>query len=411
MSFLFAVTLFASAFLLFWAEPLIAKALLPLMGGTPAIWNTCLLFFQGILLAGYAYALAVTKWLKTRPQIVLHILLLAAAALFLPIRITESGWGDVAAAQSDPIFRLLWRLLMTVGLPFFVVSSSAPMLQKWFSRTRGAHAGDPYFLYAASNAGSLLALVSFPLLLESSLTLRQQGNSWAWAYALLCALFVACALAMRPSASVDALTTATPESAVQREQLNARARQETATPQQRLRWTLLAFVPSSLVLGVTTYITTDVTAVALLWIIPLALYLLTFVLAFARRRVLPLAWAARVLPVAAVILTLVYLSGAVQPAWFFALVHLLFFFLAAYVCHAQLADERPTARLLAEFYLWLAVGGVLGGVFNALAAPLIFSAIIEYPLMIVLACLLRRRAKGAASLLHTESSRRTTFDV
>ncbi|MGB8509428.1 MAG: fused MFS/spermidine synthase [Pyrinomonadaceae bacterium] len=401
MSTLFAITLFVSAFLLFWAEPLIAKMLLPLMGGTPTVWNTCMLFFQGMLLAGYAYALAVTKWLDTRGQLFVHALLLATAALFLPVVISAAAWSDVPAAQSNPVPWLLWRLLLTTGLPFFVVSSSAPLLQKWFSQTRGASAGDPYFLYAASNAGSLCALIAFPLALESSLTLRQQENFWAWAYAALAALFLSCAVVLWRSASLAAGSGpsrhASTDSSVVEGRTQNETRAATITPRQRLRWTLLAFVPSSLVLGVTTYITTDVTAVPLLWVIPLALYLLTFVLAFARGRVLPLASAARILPGAAVILTLVYLSGAVQPAWFFVLVHLLFFFVAAYVCHAQLADERPAAHGLAEFYLWLAVGGALGGVFNALIAPLIFNSIVEYPLLIVVACFLRPlpEARGA----------------
>ncbi len=158
---------------------------------------------------------------------------------------------------------------------------------------------------------------------------------------------------------------------------------------RRLRWTLLAFVPSSLVLGVTTYITTDVAAVPLLWVIPLSIYLLTFVLVFAKRQIVPWGWMATILPGSALLLALIYLSGATEPVWFLVLVHLLFLFVASMVCHGQLAADRPDARHLAEFYLWVAVGGVLGGFFNAIVAPLVFDAVAEYPLMVVLACALR----------------------
>ncbi|MCA1594388.1 MAG: hypothetical protein LC754_17530, partial [Acidobacteria bacterium] len=248
MSLLFAVTLFVGAFLLFWVEPLIAKMLLPLLGGTPTVWNTCMLFFQGMLLAGYAYALAVTRWLKTRWQLFVHAALLVAAALFLPLGISEATLRDVPAAQGNPSFWLLGRLLATTGLPFFVVSASAPLLQRWFSRTRVERARDPYFLYAASNAGSLCALVAFPLLLESNLTLKQQARFWTWTYAALALLLSACAIMLWRSASSGACAASemshVGESA-------ATDRVETITPRRRVRWTLLAFVPSSLVLGVT----------------------------------------------------------------------------------------------------------------------------------------------------------------
>ncbi len=417
MSLLYAVTLFVAAFLLFWVEPLIAKMLLPMMGGTPTVWNTCVLFFQAMLLAGYAYALALTRWLDARGQMLVHAGLLAAAALALPFAISEATLRDVPVANGNPVVWLLWRLLLTTGLPFFVVAASAPLLQKWFSQTGGNLARDPYFLYAASNAGSLCALVFFPLLLEPHLTLRRQGVVWMWTYAALAVLFLVCAFVLwRACASRlradsderDALAgneardaqdanndaSDAPEADVARD-----THEELLTTRRRARWTLLAFVPSSLVLGVTTYITTDVTAVPLLWIIPLALYLLTFVLAFARRRVLTLSLASRVLPGAAVILTLVYLSSAAQPAWFIVLLHLLFFFIASFVCHAQLSDERPDARHLAEFYLWIALGGALGGVFNAIIAPLVFKTVVEYPLVIVLACLLRPRPEARGGVV------------
>src|SRR5918912_279809 len=191
MSLPFAVTLFLSALLLFWVQPLVGKMVLPVLGGTPAVWNTCLLFFQAALLAGYAYALALTRWLSQRAQVVLHVALLLAAALSLPVAVAGARAG--VAATDRPVAWLLKTLLLSVGLPFFALSASAPLLQKWFSRTRAASASDPYFLYAASNAGSLLALLGFPLLLEPSLALGRQGRAWALLYFALVALVVACA--------------------------------------------------------------------------------------------------------------------------------------------------------------------------------------------------------------------------
>jgi hypothetical protein len=385
MPLLFAVALFASAFLLFWVQPLAGKMVLPLLGGTPAVWNTCMLFFQAELLAGYAYALALTRWLSARAQAVTHTLLLLAAALALPPAV-----GGTAAAAAGvpagawPAWWLLKTLLLTVGPPFFVLSASAPLLQRWFSRTRDASASDPYFLYAASNAGSLAALLGFPALLEPHLTLGQQSRAWGFAYGALVVLVATCAAAAWRSQAVT-----------QGEVDERQGASSSSLPSERvglrrcLRWVLLAFVPSSLVLGVTTYVTTDLVAVPLLWVIPLSLYLLSFVLVFARRRLVPRGLAARLLPAAAVMVVLVYLSGAAQPAWFLILFHLLFLFAASLVCHGRLADERPAPARLAEFYLCLALGGALGGLFNAVVAPLAFNSVVEYPLVILLASYLR----------------------
>ncbi|HWW76187.1 MAG TPA: hypothetical protein VNZ44_12370, partial [Pyrinomonadaceae bacterium] len=281
----------------------------------------------------------------------------------------------------------------TVGPPFFVLSASAPLLQSWFSRTRAASASDPYYLYAASNAGSLCALLGFPVLLEPRLTLGQQSRAWAVLYAALALLVVGCAAfaLLRPRAEkVEGVEASDADAAGEPERISLR---------RRLRWLVLAFVPSSLVLGVTTYVTTDLASVPLLWVIPLSLYLLSFVIVFARRRIIPSWLTARLLPGAAVLVSLVYLSGAAQPAWFLILFHLLFLFVAALVCHGALADDRPGASHLAEFYLWLAAGGALGGLFNAVLAPLLFNSIVEYPLVILLASYLRPAYKSARGAL------------
>ena len=391
MSLLFAITLFLSALLLFWVQPLAGKMLLPLLGGAPAVWNTCLLFFQAALLAGYGYVLASTRWLSARAQVVSHVALLLVAALALPVLIDEARGG--APDEARPALWLLKTLALTAGPPFFALSASAPLLQNWFARTRDPSAKDPYFLYAASNAGSLLALLAFPVLFEPTLTLGGQSRAWTIGYCALVILILACAfVALR--AGKQRGTTQNPDA---RELTNDESDAQGLTLKRRLRWALLAFAPSSLVMGVTTYVTTDIVAVPLLWVVPLALYLLSFVIVFARRRVVSRGLASKVLPGAAVLLALVYLSGATQPAWLLIFFHLLFLFAAALVCHGLLADDRPGARRLSEFYLWLALGGALGGLFNALVAPLLFNNVVEYPLVIVLASYLRpafRRERG-----------------
>ena len=380
MALVFAAALFVSAFLLFWVQPLAGKMLLPLLGGTPAVWNTCMLFFQALLLAGYAYALALTRWLSGVAQAAVHLGLLAAAAFALPVALNAAAAGGVPEGAS-PEWWLLRTLLVTVGPPFFVLSASAPLLQQWFSRTRAETASDPYYLYAASNAGSLFALLGFPVLLEPALTLGQQGRAWAFAYGALLVIFAACA--------VLALRHARREGGAAEDNDSSSAPAEPLSVARRLRWVLLAFVPSSLVLGVTTHVTTDLVAVPLLWVIPLALYLLSFVIVFARGRTISRGFMARVVPGTAVLVAMVYLSGAARPAWFLLLFHFAFLFAAAVVCHGQLADDRPSAAHLAEFYLCLAVGGVLGGLFNAVVAPLVFDTVAEYPLVILLATYLR----------------------
>ena len=400
---LFALTLFVSAALLFWVEPMVAKMLLPLLGGTPAVWNTCLLFFQVLLLAGYAYALAAAKWLTPRQQVAAQLALLALAFLSLPIALSPATVNSVPT-EGNPVFWLIGRLLVTVGLPFFILAANSPLLQHWFAATSHARARDPYFLYATSNAGSLLALVAYPALLEPRLNLPQQSTLWRAGYLLLVALVAACALALwrarhawmtDTSAERQAITEH--QSTQDEEQISNDDGQLTTDNgrlplRRRLRWLALAFVPSSLMLGVTTFISTDIASLPLLWVVPLALYLLTLVLAFARRQFFTPRLLARVLPGVTLVLALVYLSGAAQPFVPLLFLHLLYFFVAALTCHTLLAADRPAPAHLPEFYLWLSTGGALGGLFNALVAPALFNAVVEYPLAVLLACLLLPRA-------------------
>jgi hypothetical protein len=389
---LFALTLFISASLLFCIEPMIAKMILPVLGGSPSVWSTCMVFFQGVLLTGYAYAYAMTAWLGLRRQVALHFGVLLLPLLVLPFAITP-GTVRAPSPDSNPSVWLLGLLLTSVGLPFFVGASTAPLLQKWFAETRHPAAKDPYFLYGASNLGSLIALLGYPILMEPSLRLAQQGLLWAVGYGVLAALTLICAvLVLRaPRALPHAID----------ESLSGAAASHPLV-RQRLSWVAFAFIPSSLLLGVTTYLSTDVASIPLFWIIPLALYLVTFVLAFSRREILPFRERTRALRLAILVLVLVTCLHSVQAI--FVPLHLLVFFLAALVCHGELARRRPSVRHLTEFYLAISLGGVLGGVFNALIAPVVFDRVVEYPLAMVLACLALPASPGANSRLRSPVS-------
>lgn len=376
---LWAGTLFGSALLLFAVQPMVARMLLPQLGGTPTVWNTCIVFFQALLLGGYAYSHFIANRFSLRTQWLVHGALLLLALLTLPIALPESLRGPTPW-EAHPVWWLLKHLFLMVGLPFFIISSTGPLLQNWFSRTNHPSARDPYFLYGASNLGSLIALLAYPLLLEPAFRLKQQSGLWTAAYGVFLVLFAACALTLRK---------ASPRVAAQ-----PALRPGPVGWSRRLFWVLLAFVPSSLMLGVTTYLTTDIASVPLLWIIPLALYLLSFILAFARKKWLPRSVLSKALPITVVALLFLLLTDTRNPAWLLVGLHLLFFFLAAVLCHTRLADDRPGAEHLTQFYLWLSVGGALGGAFNALLAPVVFNTVAEYPLIIVLACMVSARLEG-----------------
>ena len=391
---LFAATLFLSALLLFWIQLVVAKMLLPRLGGTPAVWNTCMLFFQVLLLGGYSYALVSTNQLSFRKQIILHIPLLLLSCLYLPLTFAENP-GSISE-KNYPALWLFGYLLTAIGLPIFLISTTSPLLQKWFTRTGHRTANDPYFLFAVSNAGSLLALLSYPLLLEPSLSLSRQNQLWLVGYVVFLVLTVGCVLVVWKSSRGEGIEVND----------DLIAQQFSISLKKRLYWILLAFIPSSLLFGVTSYITTEIAPTPLLWTIPLALYLVTFVLAFARRNLLPERLANTALGGLALLLTLVIVAGATEPTGAIVLLHLCFFFVAAMVCHSKLANDRPDASRLAEFYLCVAVGGMLGGLFNTLIAPSVFNTLIEYPLVIVLACLIRPREDG-----DEDSSRDRLFDL
>lgn len=404
MVLLFSIALFVSSTLLFLVQPMVGKMILPLLGGTPAVWNTCMVFFQAALLGGYAYAHASVGLLGVRRQTLLHLVLLLGVVLVLPIHLAAGA----SPPQSDnPIPWLLKQLLVSVGLAFFVVSSSAPLFQRWFVQTGHPHSSDPYFLYGASNLGSLLALLGYPLLVEPNLVLADQSQWWSHGYKLLIGITAICALAVwRASRSAACGTGVSPVSGADDHQPDGCAPESAqkkvgvagagVTFQQRLWWIVLSFAPSSLMLGVTTYITTDIAAVPLLWVLPLAIYLLTFVLVFARKPVLSLAFTSKLLPLVLLFWAFTQTGYGSVTAGILIPYHLITFFMAAMVCHGRLAEKRPSAEHLTEFYLWLSVGGVLGGLFNGIVAPLVFHRELEYRLVLVLACLLRPALSASA---------------
>ncbi|WP_150047008.1 MULTISPECIES: spermidine synthase [Methylomonas] len=378
---LFATTLFLSAMLMFVLQPLFGKLLLPLLGGTPAVWNTCMVFYQTLLFGGYWYAHRLSSRAGDLRQIQIHTALMIFSVLVLPVALPEQAEPPT---DGNPAFWLIRTLFVAIGLPFFVVSATAPLLQKWFSHLGHRSSSDPYYLYAASNAGSLLALLSYPFLLEPNIGLADQRLLWSIGYGLLCLLILSCALALwrkHPELPSD-------------DGADAEADPETDLPPpgrwQELHWLALALVPSSLLLGLTQYISTDIAAVPLLWIVPLTLYLLSFILVFSK-------WAACIHPAmlaaqpAVLLLFIAYsfINPAVLPYWLDLILHCLAFFLAVMVCHGELAKQRPPARYLTRFYLIMSFAGMLGGLFNTFVAPFIFNAVYEYPIMIVAALLLR----------------------
>ncbi len=368
----FGATIFLSASLLFSIQPLVGKELLPLLGGAPAVWNTVMVFFQAMLLAGYAYAHYSVQRLGVRTQPVVHIVLLLIAAACLPFSIRG---GDATAAQiTTPAIWALATLCRVLGIPVFVLASTAPLLQRWFASTRHPSAHDPYFLYAASNVGSFGALLAYPLLIEPFSRLHTQTRVWAYGFWLLVACMTACVWFRRKfEGATEDKSPAPAASAVSRS--------------SALKWVGLSLLPSSLMLGVTNYITTDVASIPLLWVAPLALYLLTFVIAFSQQARKLNTVTSGAIPILALAVVFPILVQATEPVVVLVLLHLLFFFFASLQCHLQLARSRPPADQLTRFYLLLSLGGVLGGIFNALIAPVIFKSVTEYPLAIVAAVL------------------------
>lgn len=371
----YIATIFVSAFLLFGIQPMFAKMVLPKLGGSPGVWSVAMVFFQAVLLAGYGYAhLLVSRFTLRRAALIHLVLMIAVLAISLPIHIAA---GFERPPQEGEILWLIGLFTASVGLPFFAVAANGPLLQAWFARSGHSHAADPYFLYAASNIGSFLALIAYPFVVEPLLPLAMQASAWTWGFALLLAGIAGCAgLAIGTDRTdITVSTEATPAAAV--------------SNSQRLSWVALAFVPSGLLVAVTAHISTDVAAVPLLWVVPLALFLLTFVIVFQRRPILPHRWMLH-LQIALMIGILLSLPLKSLVGWGFSLaMHLGLFFATAMVAHGELVKRRPDASRLTEFYLWMSFGGVLGGLFCGLLAPLLFNTVIEYPVLIMAGLLCR----------------------
>lgn len=419
---LYAVTLFVGAALLFLVQPLVGKLLLPLVGGTPSVWNTCMVFFQIVLLAGYLYAHRSTGKLGVRRQAVFHLLLLvvvvvvfkiAVATTGSPVPVVPSMLPDDQDSSLIMIAELSATVFIAVGVPFFVLSTTSPLLQRWFATTGHPAARDPYFLYAASNAGSLVGLLAYPFLIERCLTLPHQ--QWVFAGGVLgyIGLVCACALTIIRKPKGDTLPTAAAK-AEEQARANAKAAAEGEansdfdsefrqphsdlhlSPRRIAWWVGLAALPSSLLLGVTTHVSTDLAPVPLLWVVPLALYLVSFIIVFAR-------WpdgihraVGRFTPMLILFVVLTLLTYAAEPLAIVGLLHMLAFFGVCLVCHGELAKDRPPPEHLTAFYFWMSLGGVLGGLFNALIAPVVFThlGMVEYPLALVLAAAVRPRGEA-----------------
>jgi hypothetical protein len=366
---LFVVAILSGSFLLFLVQPMIARMALPRLGGAPAVWNSAMLIYQALLLGGYAYA----HWLgrvSLRHQAMIHLGVLALAALWLPIGLMDM----TPPPDGEPAIWVPWLLGASIGPLFFAVAAQAPLLQRWFAAS--APALNPYALYAASNIGSFGGLIAYPLLVEPNMALSSQSLLWSAGYALVILLVAACAWALpRGAARVE--------------------RQVPASPAPGWRrvghWIALAMVPSGLMLATSTFLTTDIVAVPLLWVLPLGLYLLSFTIAFATRRAVA-DTIALIAPVTILMFGGVMMGGQHEYPFLNALIALTLLFAVAVALHTQMYRLRPDPDRLTGFYLAMSVGGALGGVFSGLVAPVLFDWTYEYPILIVAAGVLAPRA-------------------
>ena len=378
--FVYAATIFIGAFLLFLVQPLIGKYILPWFGGAPAVWTVCMLFFQMLLLGGYAYAHFTSRWLKPRRQAIVHLVLLVAAVALLPINPADSWKPD---GTGNPTWQILQLLAVSIGLPYFVISSTGPLMQHWFSRT---HPGvSPFRLYALSNVGSLLALISFPIFFETQFTRKAQASLWGWG---LIAYVIASGLC-----AVKLWRTSSSSKTIPADDANLRAAAPPPVLAQKILWLLLPACASVLLLAITNKICQDVAVIPFLWVLPLSLYLLSFVICFDNPRwyrrgpfilALTSAWGA---------LCWVLFTEATSIQWPL-IIYSAALFICCIVCHGELYRLKPDPRYLTSFYLMIAAGGALGGLFVTVFAPLIFTDYFELQwgfllcgLLLLLVCL------------------------
>lgn len=375
--FAFTSSMLISALLLFFVQPMFTKMVLPMLGGSSGVWNTAMVFFQTVLLGGYLYAHFLTKYLKFRTQIIVHALVMLVSVFFLPIAVPQD-WSQPASGA--PTLWLIGLFTVVLGVPFFALSANAPLLQKWFSYTSHEKADDPYFLYAASNIGSLFSLLSYPVLIEPFFKVSEQSFAWAFSFVVLMICLIMCGIFAyhnRPGLQTQANIIV--------DQAGSHAKNKIKWS-DRVFWTLCAIVPSGLMLAVTTHITSNIASAPLLWVLPLALYLLTFVIAFSIKPLISTQLLKILFLPAAALLVLssnLHLAKFIGPASE-VILHLTGFFLIVQYCHNRLAESRPSAQNLTEFYFYMSLGGVLGGASIALLAPLLFVNSYEYSLMIVI---------------------------
>lgn len=374
MQFLFSVSLFLSASLLFVIQPMVAKVLLPVYGGTPAVWTVCMLFFQTLLLVAYGYAWLLSKLATAWEWRLSHMLLVLISLLSLPFMFV------ILPEKGIPEFTILRHLIYQLGLPLLVIAASAPLLQFAYSQTQGKKAHDPYFLYVASNTGSLLALLAYPWIIERFVGLKTQFYYWTIGYIVYFVILGSILFGI----SYQPLLKQKVEKKYSLSWL------------LELKWIGYSFVPCSLLLGVTFYITTDIAATPIFWILPLALYLLSFIITFAKQPLIPFSWVEKNVLFFFIFPVISFILGSVIPAWQYIFFHLLNFFIFALLCHGRLIQSRPPANQLTSFYFCLALGGMLAGVFNSLIAPRLFNDAYEYPLVLVLGmlCIPKNNTKG-----------------
>ena len=364
----YVATMLLSACLLFLVQPMFARMALPLLGGTPAVWAIAMCFFQAMLLGGYAYAHVLKKYVAPRTAVALHVALMACAWLFLPVAVPAV---DVPASGATAGIWLVGLMAKAIGYPFFMLSATAPLLQSWFARTSHQNSDNPYFLYSASNIGSIGALMLYPFIVEPLLGLHTQSLLWSIGYGILTVSIALCGVLML--GNFKPLVTGW-----------SIAPTLDVPFKQKAWWVFMAFVPSALLVAWTNHITTDIASAPFLWLPPLVLFLLTFVLVFRDVALVSVKWARWLqlasLPIAFVVQFALPLNQAV---WVMA-IGAISFFSTALICHRQLYEARPDAGKLTEFYMLMSFGGVLGGLFVSLIAPLVFTSVAEYPILLLL---------------------------
>lgn len=371
---LYASTVIVGACLLFLVQPLIAKMILPWFGGTSAVWSAALVFFQACVLGGYSYAHWLTSRVAPRRQSLVHEVLLVASCLMMPIVPSEALRPD---GTGDPALQILLLLTVTVGLPALMLSATSPLLQVWYMRRTGSE--PPYWLFAWSNAGSLLALLSFPLVLEPAFTSQDLAMGWSALFVVFAALCIGAAYLNSRQPAFEAAA-----SLVDSSDSSERREMPAPTLGNMLLWLLLSACASGLLVSVTANLTANVAPIPLLWVVPLALYLLTFILAFGNHRLYHPTWFFPLVALSLGCLAYLYTQRLENyPLELQIPLYLASLFFICMACHGELVLRRPSGRYLTRFYLLISLGGVAGGAFVGLLAPTIFTTYLELPVLLV----------------------------